>query len=124
MSRRRIIRIIFSLLILALVSALGIGVNQNGKLAFPNQVEKIEPGYYPVILVEDGDTIKVRVSGKAETVRFIGIDTPEVKDPRKPVQCFGRAASAKTHELLDGKSVRLEGDPQNSDRDKYHRLLR
>ncbi|MCL5962188.1 MAG: hypothetical protein M1358_23210 [Chloroflexi bacterium] len=38
--------------------------------------------------VVDGDTIKVRLGATNETIRIIGIDTPEVVDPREPVQCF------------------------------------
>jgi len=49
-------------------------------------------------------------------------DTPEVKDPRKPVQCFGPEASAYTHSrLAPGTHVRLETDVEQ--RDKYGRLL-
>lgn len=69
--------------------------------------------------VVDGDTIKVS-SGK--TVRFIGIDTPETKDPRRPVGCFGKEASNETKSLLDGKVVILKKDI--SETDKYGRLLR
>lgn len=87
-------------------------------------VQQNQPGLYPVVRVDDGDTIVVKTPGGNETVRLIGADTPEVKDPRKPVQCFGQAASDHTHQLLDGKSVRLEADPKDDDRDKYHRLLR
>jgi micrococcal nuclease len=83
-----------------------------------------QPGLWEVTKVVDGDTIDVAINDQRETVRFIGIDTPETKDPRKQVQCFGQAASAHSHSLLDGKYVRLEPDPTNSDRDKYHRLLR
>ena len=50
--------------------------------------------------VIDGDTIVVRLHGTDEKVRLLGIDTPETKDPRKPVQCFGEEASAHTAELL------------------------
>ena len=46
-----------------------------------------------VIRVVDGDTIVVQVKGHPETVRLIGVDTPETKDPRKPVQYFGKEAS-------------------------------
>ncbi len=81
-------------------------------------------GIFPVVRVVDGDTIVVNINGKDEKVRLIGIDTPEVVDPRRPVQCFGREASAKTKELLNGKSVLLEFDPTQGDRDKYGRLLR
>lgn len=78
----------------------------------------------PVLEVVDGDTIKVTVDGKTESIRIIGIDTPEVKDPRKPVQCFGQEASAKAHEMLEAKSVHLVADASQGDRDKYDRLLR
>ncbi len=74
--------------------------------------------------VVDGDTIKVSMNGKVETLRLIGIDTPETKDPRKPVQCFGAEASRKATELLAGQKVRLEADASQGERDKYGRLLR
>ena len=72
-----------------------------------------------VIRVVDGDTIEIE---GGEKVRYIGMDTPETVDPRKPVQCFGIEASAKNKELVGGKMVRLEKDI--TDRDKYNRLLR
>jgi len=79
---------------------------------------------YQVVHVVDGDTIQVDINGSKETIRLIGVDTPEVVDPRKPVQCFGREASNKTKEILIGKKVRLESDPTQSNRDKYQRPLR
>lgn len=75
-----------------------------------------------VVRVVDGDTINVEINGKVEPIRYIGIDTPETVDPRKPVQCFGVEASKKNKELVEGKMVRLEKDI--TDRDKYNRLLR
>ena len=85
----------------------------------------LESGYALVDQVVDGDTIRIKTGdGKDEAIRLIGIDTPETRDPRKPVQCFGREASAKTKELLLGKKVKLEADPTQDERDKYHRLLR
>lgn len=77
-----------------------------------------------VTKIVDGDTIKVEINNQIETVRLIGIDTPEIKDPRKTVQCFGKEASNKTKELLENKMVRLEADSTQTDRDKYSRLLR
>lgn len=77
-----------------------------------------------VIKVVDGDTIHVSVDGTNQTVRLIGIDTPEVVDPRKPVQCFGKEASSRAKEILTGKQVRLENDLAQGDKDKYGRLLR
>jgi micrococcal nuclease len=78
----------------------------------------------PVLRVVDGDTIVVSVNGKNETVRLIGINTPETVDPRKTVECFGREASGRAQALLQNASVILEADPTQGDRDKYGRLLR
>lgn len=83
-------------------------------------------GAVPAQLVRiiDGDTIVVHISGQSgeETVRLIGIDTPETKKPDTPVQCYGREATAFTTQLLTGKKIWLERDV--SDRDHYGRLLR
>jgi micrococcal nuclease len=70
----------------------------------------------------DGDTIDVSFAGRVERIRMLGADTPEVRDPRKPVQCFGPEASAYTHaRLAPGTRVTLETDVEQ--RDKYGRLL-
>lgn len=79
---------------------------------------------YPVVDVVDGDTVKVRIGDKTETLRLIGIDTPETVDPRKEVKCYGREASDRAKAMLNGKSVYLESDPTQGERDKYNRLLR
>lgn len=80
-------------------------------------------GPYPVLSVTDGDTIRVSVDGRSTSIRLIGIDTPEVRDPREPVQCFGREASRRAHELMDGTQVWLEYDPSQGRRDRYGRTL-
>ncbi len=79
---------------------------------------------FKVVKVIDGDTIDVFIDNKTERLRLIGIDTPETVDPRKSVQCFGREASNKAKELLDGRFVVLESDESQGERDKYKRLLR
>jgi micrococcal nuclease len=79
--------------------------------------------YYKVDKVVDGDTIKVVIGDVVETVRFIGINTPETVDPRRPVQCFGKEASIRMKELASGKIVRLEYDDSQSYRDTYKRIL-
>lgn len=79
--------------------------------------------YYDVVRVIDGDTIVVNVEGKTETVRALGMNTPETVDPRKPVECFGPEASSEAKNLLENKKVRLETDPSQSIFDKYDRLL-
>lgn len=72
-----------------------------------------------VVRVVDGDTIELK-NGKK--LRYIGVDTPETVDPRKPVQCFGKEASLKNKEFVEGKEVELEKDVSETDR--YGRLLR
>lgn len=75
-------------------------------------------GHYVVEAVVDGDTIKV----KGQSIRYIGVDTPETKHPQKPVECFGLEATEKNTELVLGKRVYLEGDKR--DRDRNNRPLR
>lgn len=81
------------------------------------------PGYYSVVRVIDGDTVVVWYRGEEVTVRLMGMDTPEVVDPRKPVECFGPEASAQGKTLLTGKDVRLVPDPTQDQFDKYGRML-
>lgn len=73
---------------------------------------------YQVTKVIDGDTIKL---ANGEKVRYIGIDTPETKHPKKAVQYFGKEAYEANKKLVEGKKVRLEFDVQKYD--KYGRLL-
>ncbi|MBU0732471.1 thermonuclease family protein [Patescibacteria group bacterium] len=79
---------------------------------------------YEVVEVIDGDTIKADIDGTIESVRFLGIDTPEVQNPYRDEECFGKEASQRTKDLLEGKDVVLEPDAGAGDRDKYNRLLR
>lgn len=91
----------------------------------PPQVNgTVTPGYYKIASFEDGDTVTVDMNGREERVRLIGVDTPETQDPRKPVQCFGKAASEFTKNLIGSQPVRLEADPLSDNRDRYDRLLR
>lgn len=88
-------------------------------LTASNAVASIEGERVLVTKVVDGDTIEVE-GGRA--VRFLGIDTPETVDPRRPVGCFGKEASNEAKGLLSGKEVILQKDI--TDKDKYDRLLR
>jgi micrococcal nuclease len=74
-----------------------------------------------VVRVVDGDTIHVRLGGREEKVRYIGVDTPESVKPGTPVQCFAKRASAYNERLVDGESVRVVRDAEA--RDRYGRLL-
>jgi micrococcal nuclease len=97
-----------------------------------------EPGGYEtatVVRVVDGDTAEVKITGRLDgpgagdtkvghtySVRFLGIDTPESVKPNWPVECFGHDASDATRTLLQGKSVRLVKDTEETD--QYGRILR
>jgi len=77
-----------------------------------------------VTRVVDGDTLKASVAGRTETVRVIGLDTPESVKPGTPVECFALRASAEAERLLPvGAAIRLESDPTQAARDRYGRLL-
>jgi micrococcal nuclease len=78
-------------------------------------------GSASVVRVVDGDTIKVRIGGRTERVRYIGMDTPESVKPGTPVQCFAERAAAANAALVSGRTVRLVGDAER--RDRYGRLL-
>jgi micrococcal nuclease len=75
-----------------------------------------------VVQVLDGDTVVVELAdGSTDTVRLLGVDTPETHHPTKPVQCFGPEAAAFTAEQLTGSVVHLEADVER--RDLYGRRL-
>lgn len=80
---------------------------------------KVVKDFVTVAEVVDGDTIKISTG---ETVRYIGMDTPETKHPTKGVECFGKEASEYNKKLVFGKEVTLVKDV--SDKDRYGRLLR
>ena len=94
-------------------------VVENSPVATSSAVSGIAGEKALVIEVVDGDTIKIE---DGITVRLLGIDTPETKDPRRPVECFGKEAAREIKELVAGKFVVLEKDI--SETDKYGRLLR
>lgn len=74
-----------------------------------------------VVHVTDGDTVKVQLASGPETVRYIGVDTPESKKPGTPVQCYALRAAALNARLVAGRRVRLV--PGAEARDRYGRLL-
>lgn len=69
----------------------------------------------------DGDTIRVRTARGTETIRLLGVNTPETHHPTKGVECFGPEAAAFTARRLTGRAVTLELDVEH--RDTYGRLL-
>jgi micrococcal nuclease len=118
-SRRTFGIIILGLVILLIVATQSGWLSRGAKLAEINQ-----PGLYPVASFIDGDTIAVNMNGNVETVRFIGVDTPETHKPKTPVQCYGPDAAAYTKATIGNQRVRLQADPLDTNRDRYGRLLR
>ncbi len=79
-----------------------------------------------VVAVFDGDTIAVRLNGREETVRLIGLDAPETGTAGPGVQFFGTEATFFVLRTLQGRRVRLEFEPPErpgGGRDRYGRLL-
>jgi micrococcal nuclease len=88
------------------------------------QARRAATAEWTVVNVVDGDTIDVArgVDGRdTDTVRLLGIDTPETHHPTKPVECFGPEAASFTKEHLARRSVQLEVDIEQ--RDRYGRRL-
>lgn len=84
----------------------------------------LQPGSYEVKQFLDGDTVTVDMGGTIETIRFIGIDTPETHKPNTPVQCYGPAAAAYTKNRIGNQKIKLVSDSLTTNRDRYDRLLR
>ena len=93
-----------------------------GDAAVPSNGENDWAPNATVERVVDGDTISVMIGDRLETVRLIGIDTPESVAPTRPVQCFGREASLHLEAMLPaGTEITLVRDVEA--RDVYDRLL-
>ena len=104
-------------------------------VAFENRTEF----HGTVTEVVDGDTFDVRLwSGQTETIRLLGVDTPEVhveNDPaefegisttergRQWLRTWGEKGSGYAKQTLKGKSVRVVVDEQADRRGSYGRLL-
>jgi micrococcal nuclease len=100
-----------------------------GILAVPSLADTITAPRTERVLVTDvvdGDTIKVLRGRQQETVRLIGVDTPETGRPETPVQFYGPEAAHFTRRSLLEKRVRLvfeAGNHPGGSRDKYERTL-
>lgn len=118
--------VLASLVVLLLSWLVYYGQQHNWFASAGQAVESNQPGLYSISHFVDGDTIAVDMNGKTETIRFIGIDTPETHKPNTPVQCYGPAAAAHTQNAIkaQGSKVRLVSDSLSTNRDRYNRLLR
>lgn len=72
----------------------------------------------------DGDTAKFVYKKEIITARFLAIDTPETKHPKKGVEPFGKESSEYTcNRLKEAKEIKLEFDDDSDEKDKYDRYL-
>lgn len=71
-----------------------------------------------VVRVSDGDTVTVMAGGRAEKVRLIGIDAPEMA--QRP---WGKKAKQHLEDIIAGSSWRVSVERDVVERDKYGRLL-
>ena len=114
---------LFILLTLILISVFGIKNHQNqSEVVVPN-TPTTSTTTHKVLSVIDGDTIIVEMDGVNETVRLLGIDTPEVDPQYNPIECYGREATNATKEKLLNQTITLETDPSQGRRDKFDRIL-
>lgn len=111
------------LIVLGATAALSVSACSSDRATVPTtSVPTVVEANASVVRVVDGDTVVVDIGDSRETVRLIGIDTPETVKPDSPVECFGPEASAFTKHLLpEGTAVRVERDVEA--RDDYGRLL-
>lgn len=88
------------------------------------QVTENQGSKIPIMLIDiiDGDTIKVQVNRKIETVRYLLIDTPESKNRKTCVQLYAKEAFLRNSELVKSGKLTLEFEPGNT-RDSYGRML-
>ncbi len=86
----------------------------------PQQVD--DPSRATVVEVVDGDTVRLGFGPITESVRLLGIDTPESVHPTLPQQCYGAEATAELERVLPpGTEVEVFRDTDS--RDHYGRLL-
>jgi len=93
------------------------------KVNYSQQSEQTVLGAHDVFSVIDGDTFTIFIGDTKESVRVLGIDTPETQYSSSGADCFGAEASAHATALLEGRTVELMADPSQDTRDIYNRLL-
>lgn len=101
---------------------LGVLVISGVDIKFLNEAKTYD-GFYVVNRVIDGDTFKIILQGKEESVRLVGIDAPELGQSNKTRECFAEESFEKARSVLEGDSIRIEQDPSQDVKDKYGRIL-
>lgn len=81
---------------------------------------------FDVINIVDGDTLDIDIPDGDKNftrIRLIGVDTPETKHPRMPVQYFGPEATTYVEQLAGSQEITIVLDTTKPSRGKYGRLL-
>ena len=88
-------------------------------IVFANTKEKVK-----FLKCVDGDTAKFERNNKVFTLRFLAVNTPETKSPKKGVEFYGKEASNYTCNRLEkAKNIEIEYDNKSDRNDRYGRNL-
>ena len=88
-------------------------------IVFANTKEKVK-----FVKCVDGDTAKFERNNKVFILRFLAVNTPETKSPKKGVEFYGKEASNYTcNKLKEAKTIEIEYDNQSDRKDRYNRNL-
>ncbi|AQL42636.1 hypothetical protein BV210_07895 [Halorientalis sp. IM1011] len=136
------VAVVLVVLVVAASGCLGLGPSGShapGTPAPPADADLANSYAVTVTSVIDGDTIEVRYrNGTQETVRLLGVDTPETSSENDPAEfegvpetaagrsCLGEAGRDATRAMTDrllGETVTLGVDAESDRRGYYGRLL-
>ena len=99
-------------------------------IAMPGHADSTAPQLFPLLEVEDGDTLIVEIEGKPERIQLLGIDAPENTHNAKfsldlqktgfadeALLRLGQAAASYLQSLVSaGQALELQADLQAKDR--------
>ena len=131
MNQEKVVTVLLIILFTASVMKTGLDINQGGQEAKPENFTA------QTIQVVDGDTIDINRNGVEDTVRILGIDTPETQGQNTPTEfglentsenqrCLrkmGEKASQLAKNKLANKTIKVAIDPRSDRRGTYGRLL-
>lgn len=126
--QRRLLRYVLQLLVLVVLAVAGYYTGESfDNTNNPDRTRGISDSsqaqQVQVVQVVDGDTVKVLLANEQETVRLIGLDTPELARAGSLAECFAAEAKQTLTELVEGQTVELVADSSQAERDRYGRLL-
>lgn len=131
MNQEKVVTVLLIILFTASVMKTGLDINQGGQEAKPENFTA------QTIQVVDGDTIDINRNGVEDTVRILGIDTPETQGQNTPTEfglentsenqrCLrkmGEKASQLAKNKLANQTINVVTDSESDLRGTYGRLL-